>query len=163
MKSGLQDFSFFHGSWRVEHRRLTGRLVGAADWEEFDGVCECRPLLGGAGNVDDNILNLPEGTYRAVTLRSFDPLGGLWSIWWLDGRHPHRLDVPVVGGFANGVGEFLADDILNGNPIRVRFRWSLTDAGLPRWEQAFSPDAGASWEVNWVMLFHSSGLGTVGL
>ena len=27
-----------------------------------------------------------------MTLRSFDEKSGAWSIWWLDSRHPHRLE-----------------------------------------------------------------------
>lgn len=157
MSDGLVDFDFLHGSWRVQHRRLVGRLVGSTDWQVFDGSCLCSPLLGGAGNVDDNVVNLPDGPYRAVTLRSFDAGRGLWSIWWLDGRFPHRLDVPMVGAFEGGRGGFLAQDVLDGRPVQVRFLWSRNASGQPRWEQAFSGDDGASWEVNWVMEFHREG------
>ena len=153
---GLVDFDFLHGKWRVQHRRLVGRLVGSVDWQEFDGNCVCSPLLGGAGNVDDNLVNLPDGAYRAVTLRAFDAASGLWSIWWLDGRHPHQLDVPMVRAFSAGRGVFLAQDVLDGRPIQVRFLWTIAGA-VPRWEQAFSGDGGASWEVNWVMEFHPEG------
>ena len=110
-------------------------------------------VVGGAGNVDDNILEWPGGAYQAVTLRAFNRASRTWAIWWLDGRQPHQLDVPVIGSFADGVGAFYADDRLNGLPIRVRFLWTETQAGRPRWEQAFSDDAGASWETNWVMRF----------
>ena len=150
---GLHNFDFLHGNWRMEHRRMVGRLVGSTSWQAFDGTCRCIPTMAGAGNIDDVVVNLPEGSYRAMALRSFDKVSGLWAIWWLDGRSPHGLDVPVIGGFRNGVGEFLADDILNGSPIGVRFQWSLTDQGVPHWEQAFSPDGGVTWEVNWVNEF----------
>jgi hypothetical protein len=150
---GLANFDFFHGQWQVAHRRLVGRLVGATAWQEFDGTCSCWPLLGGAGNVDDNLVNLPEGAYQAVTMRSFDAATGLWAIWWLDGRKPHQFDVPMVGAFRDGQGVFLADDMLDGRPIQVRFLWRLNAKGLPEWQQAFSGDGRASWEVNWVMEF----------
>ena len=63
------------------------------------------------------------------------------------------LDVPVVGRFHHGVGIFHADDVLDSRPIRVRFRWTHTDTPNPQWEQAFSGDGGATWEVNWTMRF----------
>ncbi|MEJ6004646.1 DUF1579 domain-containing protein [Paucibacter sp. AS339] len=148
-----QDFDFFVGTWQVRHRRLKERLKSCQDWEEFMGRCEMRKTLGGLGNVDDNLLELPAGSYRAVTLRSFDPASGQWSIWWLDGRSPGRLDVPVVGSFSEGVGSFYADDELDGRAIRVRFQWTLPAPDQPRWEQAFSVDGGQSWESNWVMDF----------
>jgi hypothetical protein len=110
-------------------------------------------VLGGFGNVDDNVLHLPEGDYKAVTLRSFDAAKKLWAIWWLDARRPHHLDVPVVDSFDNGVGTFFADDELGGVPIRVRFCWSETQTASPLWEQAFSADGGKTWEVDWTMRF----------
>jgi hypothetical protein len=147
------DFDFFMGSWRVRHKRLKERLVGATEWEQFNGLCVAHKTLGGFGNIDDNMLELPAGAYRAVTMRAYDPKAKTWSIWWLDARHPGALDVPVVGRFENGVGTFLANDTLNGKPIVVRFLWSLPKPSQPRWEQAFSPDGGKSWETNWVMDF----------
>jgi hypothetical protein len=63
------------------------------------------------------------------------------------------MEPPVVGRFEQGVGRFYADETLRGRPIRVRFIWSEITATTARWEQAFSPDAGASWEINWDMRF----------
>jgi hypothetical protein len=149
--SEVHDFDFLPGRWTVHHRRLKERLAGSDKWEEFDGTSTAWPLLGGAGNIDDNVLELPEGTYRAITLRSFDPVANRWSIWWLDGRNPGVLDPPVVGRFEDGVGTFIGRDTFRGRPILVRFLWSTISDTTWRWEQAFSPDDGASWEVNWVM------------
>lgn len=154
--SGSHDFDFFMGSWRVRHRRLKERLVGNHEWEEFGGETTAQAILGGSGNIDDNEIELPGGAYRAVTLRTFDPDRRQWSIWWLDGRHPARFDPPVVGGFENGVGTFYGEDTLNGKPIYVRFLWTETASGAPHWEQAFSADAGKSWETNWTMNFTRS-------
>lgn len=151
--AGANGFDFLIGDWRVAHRRLKRRLAGDQHWEEFGGASSARKILGGLGNIDDNWIDLPGGAYRAISVRSFDPQLAQWAIWWLDGRAPHQLDVPVVGGFTGGDGAFFADDMFDGRPIRVRFLWTLTDTPSPQWEQAFSADAGATWETNWVMRF----------
>lgn len=147
------DFDFETGDWRVRHRRLKERLADCDEWEEFDGISSTRPVMGGRGNIEDNVLEFPDGTYRAVAIRSFDAAKGTWAIWWLDARNPHMLDVPVIGRFEDGVGAFFADDTLNGVAIRVRFLWLRTDTPSPRWEQAMSADGGTSWETNWTMDF----------
>jgi hypothetical protein len=153
MQDGPHDFDFLAGDWRVQHRRLKERLASSHEWQEFDGTCSTRLLMDGWGNVDDNVLNLPGDNYRAIALRSYDATTGLWAIWWIDGRSPHSVDPPVKGKFMNGVGTFYADDTLRGKPIRVRFTWSKITATTAQWEQAFSPDGGNTWEVNWVMNF----------
>jgi hypothetical protein len=35
----------------------------------------------------------------------------------------------------------------------MRFIWSRIGPTSARWEQAFSADGGASWEMNWIMDF----------
>ena len=92
--SAVHDFDFYMGSWRVHHHQLKERLAGNDEWREFESTSVAFPLLDGAGNVDDNVLFHPNGTYRAVSMRSFDPETGGWSIWWLDGRRPGHLDPP---------------------------------------------------------------------
>jgi len=151
-RSAVHDFDFYIGKWRVHHRRLKERLAGNDEWQEFEGTSEAWKILDGAGNIDDNVLELPNDTYRAISLRSFDAATQTWSIWWLDGRSPRSpLDPPVIGGFSDGVGTFLAEDTFKGQPILVRFLWSNITADTCRWEQAFSPDGGETWEVNWIM------------
>lgn len=147
------DFDFQQGRWRVRHRRLKARLAGCTEWEEFPGTCEQRPILGGNGNIEDNLLHLPAGSYRAVALRAYDPASASWAIWWLDNRVPHALDVPVVGGFDAGVGTFYADEQHDRAPVRLRFLWLHAGTDRPRWEQALSADGGTTWETNWTMDF----------
>jgi hypothetical protein len=153
LPSGVHDFDFIIGRWRVTHRRLNERLANCTEWSEFTGTCEVRKLMGGFANVDDNLVEIPTGHYRAATLRSFDAATGNWQIWWLDGRYPSQLDAPMVGCFAKGLGEFYADDRLNEKPIKVRFLWRSEHREFPIWEQAFSSDGGATWETNWTMRF----------
>lgn len=152
-RSSPSDFDFLKGRWRVRHRRLAARLVNSRDWQEFEGTMTWQPVLGGQANIDDNVLNFPGGAYRALTVRSFDPDSGQWSIWWLDSRHPDTLGTPVVGSFANGVGTFYADETMNGRPVRTRFLWTDVSTPSPHWEQAASVDGGRTWETNWTMRF----------
>jgi len=148
--SGVHDFDFLVGKWQVHSRKLKERLTGSHDWEEFDGAIRSFPLMGGLCNVDDTEFDMPEGVYRGIAPRAYDPKTGLWAIWWVDGRNPHgALDPPVKGRFVHGVGTFYADDTLRGKPIKVRFVWSDITPNSAHWEQAYSGDGGKTWEVNW--------------
>lgn len=148
----LHDFDFLVGRWRVHHKRLKERLAGSHEWVEFEGTSELWQTMGGYGTFDDNVIGLPGGAYRAMGFRAFDIKDRKWSIWWVDGRTPQApVDPPVRGVFRDGVGTFYADDTLNGKPIRVRFEWSQITPTSAHWEQAFSPDAGKTWETNWKM------------
>jgi hypothetical protein len=149
----VHDFDFITGNWRVHHRRLRERLADNHEWVEFEGTMTSQKVLGGFGNIDDNALHLPEGAYRALALRAYDPDKNRWSIWWFDGRAPSKIDPPVVGRFENGVGTFYGDDAIKGEPLRVRFFWTEVTSRTPHWEQAFSIDGGKTWETNWTMDF----------
>ena len=149
--SGAQDFDFLHGDWKVAHRRLKRRLLGDTDWQEFAGTCHARPILGGLGNFDENVLDLPAGRYEACTMRLFKD--GVWSIYWIDGRDPTLTPPPMQGAFKDGVGSFFADETFEGRPVKVRFLWREITARSATWEQAMSADGGATWETNWVMRF----------
>ena len=128
-------------------------MTGCTDWTEFLGTSSTRKILGGFGNVEDNVLNFLDGAVKAAAFRSFDVTSKKWAICWLDGRAPHNLDVPVFGSFSGPVGTFLATDSLDGKAITVRFVWHVNLGSNPHWEQAFSGDGGKTWETNWVMEF----------
>jgi hypothetical protein len=153
---GRHDFDQRVGDWKVHHRRLKESLAGSHDWVEFDGTLSLRPVLGGMGNVSDNLFNMPSGAYRGVSMRAYDPKTGQWATWWLDGRDPHsELDPPMKGCFETGGGNgtFYGDETFKGKPIRVRVIWSHVTPSSARWEQAFSADGGKTWEVNWTSEF----------
>lgn len=148
--SGAHDFDFEFGNWTVHHKlkKPTG------EWYEMEGTSNTRPVLGGTGNVEDNIFHRPAGDTRGLAVRAYDPGSGTWAIWWIDSRAPHSaMDPPVKGKFENGVGRFYADGEINGKMTRTRFMWSQITKTSARWEQAFSTDEGKTWDTNWVMTF----------
>ena len=74
------DFDFFPGHWQVSYRRLKQRKTNSTDWEDLGGTCSVQTLLGGLGNVDDNVIDLPGAPYRAVTLRFYNAATQQWTI-----------------------------------------------------------------------------------
>jgi hypothetical protein len=150
------DFDFLFGRWTVHNRRLRRRLAGSGEWEEFAAEHVARPLLDGLGN-EDEFRTDHDGGMIGMSFRFFDPRARLWSIYWADSRRCGRLDPPVVGSFADGIGMFEGIDTFEGKAIRVQFTWSQIDTREPRWEQAFSADGGQTWETNWIMEFAPAG------
>ena len=147
-----QDFDFFMGRWTVQNRRLTERLAGSDEWEEFESTSVAHPILGGLGN-EDEFRTRHAGGFIGMSFRFFDPVKRRWSIYWADSRRPGELDPPVFGTFSGDIGVFEGEDEFEGRPIKVRFIWSGTKTRTPRWEQAFSVDGGETWETNWIMDF----------
>jgi hypothetical protein len=156
-RADRSDFDFLNGDWHVHHRYL--RVKGTRrEWLDVDGTANQREIMGGRANLEEHTINAPNGAYNAVALRSYDPNASQWSIWWLDGRTPHGdLDPPVRGRFENGVGTFYGDTTIGAKPVRLRFVWSRITTNSARWEQAYSSDAGKTWETNWTMEFRRSG------
>jgi hypothetical protein len=148
---GPRDFDAFLGRWQVRHRSLKQRLAGSNDWEEFHGTSHWQSILGGSANFNESVVQRAGATYQSLGLRAYDAKTAVWTDWSLSGRDPTKITVDGVGRFANGVGTFFTDDTFAGKPIRVRGIFTPLSATAMRWEQAFSPDGGRSWETNYVM------------
>ena len=55
-----------------------------------------------------------------------------------------------------GVGDFLAPDTVDGKSVVVRYRWIAR--ANPRFEEAFSPDGGKTWETVWTTDYTRQGV-----
>lgn len=146
-KGDIHDFDFFVGKWRFVNRRLKKRWVGSNDWETFPATLWCNSYLGGVVNIDE--ADFPTKGFSGMTVRVFNHQRRQWSLYWINSG-TGELFAPVVGGFTGDRGEFYGDDIDDGKPIKVVFRWSRLGADAARWEQAFSLD-GKNWETNWII------------
>jgi quinol monooxygenase YgiN len=155
-RTGVHDFDFLMGDWRVRHRV---KPRGSAEWNEFEGDCGNRALAGGAANVEEHRFERPTGVTYGIAARAYDAKSGQWAIWWIDSRDPHLpMDPPMKGQFGeDGVGLFYSEYLDDGKPMRVRFIWSQITPVSARWEQAFSADAGKTWDTNWTMDFRRKG------
>ncbi|MFD7032630.1 hypothetical protein ACFWAR_31865 [Streptomyces sp. NPDC059917] len=146
----MNDFDFLTGTWDVANRWRTDFLDADGDWEEFPGVTHGSRHFDGAANVDE--ITFPTKGFAGLTLRLYDPERAEWSLYW-SSRRTGTLFPPVVGRFADGVGEFYGNDVHDGRTVRVRFRWSGISERTASWEQAFSTDDGKTWLTNWTMAF----------
>jgi hypothetical protein len=149
---GRHDFDFLIGSWKVHHRTLKKRLHASTEWVEFEGDMVSRKILNGLGVLDENLIRTKNGPVQAMALRLFNPVAKEWSIYWSTDQ-TGILDVPVIGGFQEGHGEFYSQEVFEGRHIYSRFIWSRITANSAQWEQAFSEDGGKTWETNWIMEF----------
>lgn len=145
--SSEHDFDYLVGDWKLSNRKLKSRLEGSQEWIAFESRVEMHQILDGRGNIDKYTDHASGKPYEGVALRLFDPETKLWRIYWADGNSG-KMDVPVVGSFANGIGHFFARDTYKGRPIVVVFRWDVRDPQRPIWSQAFSVDEGRTWEWN---------------
>ncbi|MFB6618485.1 hypothetical protein ACIGFK_29265 [Streptomyces sp. NPDC085524] len=146
----MNEFDFLVGSWDVTNRWRTDFLDPESGWEEFPGVSRVSRHFDGGSSFDE--IDFPTKGFGGLTLRLFDREREEWSLYW-SSRRTGTLFPPVVGRFTDGHGIFEGEDAYGGKPVRVRFVWSGTRSGSPRWEQFFSVDGGESWLLNWTMDF----------
>ena len=147
-----RDFDFEHGRWRTSLRRLQQPLSGSQEWADYTGTSTVRPLLGGRANLVELEVTGPLGRIEGVSLRLFDTQRQRWTLNYANVTGG-TLELPMSGGFEGGRhGVFYSADTFKGKPILVRFVIDVLDADHCRFEQAFSADGGAHWEVNWIAL-----------
>ncbi|HUI52439.1 MAG TPA: hypothetical protein VLX60_11670 [Terriglobales bacterium] len=147
-RDGSHDFDPLLGSWKYHLRRRLRPLTGSNTWIEFDGTGVCRTIYDGA-QIDQILVNGPDGQIEGLTLRTYSPDSHQWRLYWAN-KKIGILDPPQVGEFKNGVGEFFAQDTINGKTILIRYRWTNLNTTSPHFEQSFSDDGGKTWEVNWI-------------
>jgi hypothetical protein len=148
-RDGSHDFDFAHGMWKIHVKKLKAPLKGSKEWNEFSGTSTCRPFWNGLGNLDELVVDGPDGRIDAITVRMYSPTARQWSLNWAT-KKGASFGVPTVGEFRNGRGEFYDQEAWEGRTIFVRYVWSDITKTSAHFEQAFSDDGGKTWEVNWI-------------
>jgi hypothetical protein len=148
-RDGQHDFDFEIGSWKIHLKRRLHVLTGSNTWVEFDGTSVTRKLWRGRSQVEEFETDGAAGHIEGMTLRLYNPQTHEWRLYWANSQKG-IMDVPQIGRFVNGRGEFYAQDTIEGKTLWVRFIWSQTDSESPHFEQSYSEDGGKTWEVNWI-------------
>jgi len=147
-RDGSHDFDPLLGKWKYHLRRRLNPLTGSNTWIDLEGTGVCRRIWDGA-QIDQLVVDGAGTHIEGLTLRTYNPETHEWSLFWANRRNG-KLDVPQIGRFQDGRGEFYARDDINGRSTFVRFEWTRLNSDSPHFEQAFSVDGGKTWEVNWI-------------
>lgn len=144
------DFDFELGRWRTALRRRLKPLSGSDAWTEYSGTTVVRPVWSGRANLVELDVTGPKGRLQGLSLRLFEPQRQRWTLNFSNAASG-ELATPMVGGFGGGPrGVFYSVEEYDGRQILVRFVIDAEGADRCRFEQAFSADAGMTWESNWI-------------
>lgn len=148
-RDGQHDFDWDIGTWNVHQRRLLHPLTGSTTWVEYSGTDVVQKIWDGAnmGKVESEG---PAGRLELFTLRLYNPESHQWNIYFTNSA-TGSLSPPAVGAFRNGRGDFYDQETYSGKAILVRFSVSDITPTSCRFDQAFSPDGGKTWEPNFIV------------
>lgn len=149
-RDGSRDFDWEIGTWTTQ-LRLRAPLSGSSQWAEYRGTSVISPLSANRANVVElSVAGVGGSRIEGLSLRLYNPQTRQWSLNFASMRNG-VLTTPVYGAFdASGLGLFYGQDMIDGRAVLVRFVISEVTANSARFEQAYSADAGATWEVNWI-------------
>ena len=150
-RDGAHDFDFAFGTWKTHVRRLQHPLSGSSEWIEYEGTSIVRPIWNGRGNTVELDVSGPAGRIEGLSLRLYNPQSRQWSLNYASSTGG-TLGVPTVGAFANRRGEFYDHESIDGRMVLVRNVITDETPRSIRFEQAYSPDGGRTWETNWVAI-----------
>jgi hypothetical protein len=150
LRDGQRDFDFELGTWKMHLKKLKNPLHGSKEWIEFTGTSTTRSLWDGKSQVEEFEVDSPVvGHIEGMTLRLYSPTAHQWSLYWANQKNG-RFDVPTIGEFKDGRGEFFDQEVFEGRTILARYVWTNTTTKTPHFEQSYSTDGGKTWEVNWI-------------
>lgn len=149
-RDGQHDFDFEFGTWKTHLSRLLHPLTGSHTWVEYDGTTTVRKVWNGRANLAELEADGPAGHLEIVSLRLYIPEEHRWGLN-ITSSASGILSPPAIGQFSNGHGDFVEQEPINGQIVLVRFGISNITPHSYRVEQAFSNDAGQTWEVNLII------------
>lgn len=150
LPTDAEGFDFLAGEWQVQHRRLQQPWVEPEVWKESTGSASFRTLVNGLLSVEE--LRDAKGAPYGGAVRTFDRERRVWSDSWV-GVRDGILQPGVIGRFEGPVGTFTTPDTYEDRVILVRGVWRRVAGDEVTWEQFFSRDQGASWQLVWHMRF----------
>lgn len=156
--AGSHQFDFWIGDWSIRQQIRTSD----GGWVELPAHTSVRRALGGCalvehwrGSVEFFWAGMDKpAPMRGMSVRSFDPKSGKWTIWWMDSMAP-SFGKGFSGRFENGKGLFYSEETASDGSQRLaRITFSDIQKDSVHWDLASSHDDGSTWKVIWVMDMH---------
>jgi hypothetical protein len=148
---GQKDFDWEIGTWNTKVKIRRNPLSGTTpEWVEFVGTSVVKPLMDSRANFVELSVRGASGGIEGGSLRLYNPKTRQWSVNYANLSNG-LLTSPVFGGFdPKSRGLFYGQDTVDGRTILVRFIITQVSPREAHFEQAYSADAGQTWEDNWI-------------
>ncbi len=146
-----RKFDFWVGEWEVHNRQTNPATPDDTIlYDTGTATAEVHPILDGCGIVEHWEGRLvPDRHVLGFSLRAWNPDTERWHVLlnWPAPGAPTFFEID--GRFEDGVGDF----VFEGRGGFVRYRFTGTESGEPKWEGARADTRGGPWTPFWAMRF----------
>jgi hypothetical protein len=144
-----RDFDFNVGSWSTSIRAVLDPLKSPGSWSELHGTHVVRRVWDDWANLGQLEVDGPQGHVEFLALRLYDRKSAQWRVYFANGADG-RLDPPMIGTFAGGVGRFVSLERVDGKTVLMRNKWYGITASACRQDWSLSTDGGKTWIPTWI-------------
>ena len=147
-------FDFWIGEWDIRQRILQedGTYVELPAKTSVSVALDgCALIEHWEGEVEFFWEGMQEPeSLKGLSVRAYDPRETKWLIHWMDTRS-RRFDVPYVGEFVDGRGEFYRESETADGTRVDRITFSDISPDSLSWSLYVSTDGRQSWTTVWMM------------
>ena len=145
-RDGAHDFDFDLGVWKTHIVRRLDPLGASEATVELNGTVTVRKLWEGRAQVEEIEADGPKGHWEGMTVFLYDPQAHQWSMTFANSG-AGKFTTPMIGSFADGRGELIGTDTIDGRAILVRAVWSNIAPTTHTYQESYSVDGGRTWRV----------------
>ena len=144
-----RDFDFNLGAWNTSVRAVLDPLKAPRAWSALRGTHVVRRVWDDWANLGQLEVNGPRGHVELLALRLYDRKTQQWRVYFANSA-TGRLDPPMIGTFADGVGRFVGLDRVDGKTVLMRNKWFDITPHSCRQDWSLSTDGGKTWITTWI-------------
>jgi hypothetical protein len=145
-RDGQHDFDFIFGRWKIHTRT---HAHGSKTWSEYNGIGTYEKIWDGRAILNEFETDGQAGHIEGLGLQTYNPQAHQWSLYWVESSDG-ILGVPLIGQFKDRLGEFFAQDNVDGKARLVRYIWSKMTKTSAHFEESLSDDGGKTWDAIWI-------------